>query len=281
MAWDSIQTSSDCIDLEEWNTMVTYIKAIDSLSETNYITSSNSILRFYPSSVGHGTSGSVSKLWLWSANKSLYANSANIRFRFKPSSGIWVFASSQKLSGQLMAIHSARDINNWNPSSWHNSGLMWNNTISKWVPHKSGASTGGGISDLSDLTIDVDKDWNTKSIYNLTSISAQRISGGVIRFNRFSGATSATALELEQLTNGSTTTLHQHAGIGVDEFTDLTDVPNSYTGKTGKIPIVNSTEDGLIFVDIVCANIGTKTIYESTVTEDPQIVFTSDGVVFA
>jgi len=41
---------------------------------------------YYPSALGSRTSGSVSKLWAWSANKSWYANSSNVRFRFVASS---------------------------------------------------------------------------------------------------------------------------------------------------------------------------------------------------
>ena len=37
---------------------------------------------------------------------------------------------------------------------------------------------------------------------------------------------------------------------GVTKFIDLTDVPHSYTGQTGKAAIVNATEDGLIFSTI-------------------------------
>lgn len=39
------------------------------------------------------------------------------------------------------------------------------------------------------------------------------------------------------------------SGGGASAFTDLTDVPNSYTGQAGKVPVVNETETGLEFVD--------------------------------
>jgi len=42
--------------------------------------------------------------------------------------------------------------------------------------------------------------------------SSQAISGGTIRFNTFIGGTDATAAEIEELTDGSTTTLHAHSG---------------------------------------------------------------------
>jgi len=51
------------------------------------------------------------------------------------------------------------------------------------------------------------------SIYG-KSISGQTISGGTIKFNTFAGTTNATAAEVEELTDGSETTLHSHASTG-------------------------------------------------------------------
>jgi len=45
----------------------------------------------------------------------------------------------------------------------------------------NGPSVGAGASNLSDLTIDADKDWNSKTIYNAAGISSASISGGSIR----------------------------------------------------------------------------------------------------
>ncbi|MBE3115281.1 MAG: hypothetical protein IMZ59_07180, partial [Actinobacteria bacterium] len=59
---------------------------IHSFNVVNYITSTNSINRFYPSTLGKATSGSVHSLWNWSSNKSWYANSSNVRLRFPASS---------------------------------------------------------------------------------------------------------------------------------------------------------------------------------------------------
>jgi len=51
------------------------------------------------------------------------------------------------------------------------------------------SSTGaGGASDLSDLTIDTDKDWQGYSIHNMTSLSSQKISGGIIKGSYISSA---------------------------------------------------------------------------------------------
>jgi len=48
--------------------------------------SSTAISKYYPSSLGKATSGSVHNLWNWSSNKSWYANSSNVRSRFVASS---------------------------------------------------------------------------------------------------------------------------------------------------------------------------------------------------
>jgi len=39
-------------------------------------------------------------------------------------------------------------------------------------------------------------------------------------------------------------------GPGITEWLGLTDTPSTFTGQTGKIPQVNGTEDGLIFVNL-------------------------------
>lgn len=124
----------------------------------------------------------------------------------------WISGNFHAFSSNVHNIFLASSAfarHNWNSSAWKNSGIMWDNSLQKWKPHKSGASTGGASA-----------------------------------------------------------------------FIDLTDVPQSYANQIGKIPMVNAAGNGLIFVDIVCVNMGTKTVYESNVTEDPQIVFTSEGVVF-
>ena len=67
--------------------------------------------------------------------------------------------------------------------------------------------------------------------------------------------TTATGAELEELTDGSETTLHSHAGGGggATVFTDLTDTPSAYTSKAGYMPVVNSGETALEFVTAVQA----------------------------
>jgi len=80
--------------------------------------------------------------------------------------------------GSLDHIRDDDEITGWDADAFANSGIMWNG--SNWVAMPSGGS-GGGVSKLSDLSIDDDKDWNDKSIYNLTSLSSQTISGGTIK----------------------------------------------------------------------------------------------------
>jgi len=90
-------------------------KVLDRFDHTIYIASSVGIAKFYDSeadltallndnypgssNVNIKTSGSLHKLWLWSSNKSWYAQSSNVRSRFKASSGTWTFVSSQSISG--------------------------------------------------------------------------------------------------------------------------------------------------------------------------------------
>jgi hypothetical protein len=105
---------------------------IHSFNIANYITSTTAINRFYPSTTGKATSGSVAKLWTWSSNKSWYANSSNVRFRFP--------GSSTAISKFLAS--SAFKRNNWNSHTWLNSGIIWDESLSAWKPKKSG-STGG------------------------------------------------------------------------------------------------------------------------------------------
>jgi len=70
-------------------------------------------------------------------------------------------------------ITGMADLQTWNSSDWHNSSIIWDNAGQKWRPYKSGS--GVGVSNLSDLTIDADKDWNSKTIYNAKSISANSL----------------------------------------------------------------------------------------------------------
>lgn len=53
------------------------------------------------------------------------------------------------------------------------------------------------------------------------------------------------------LTYDGSNWVNQNAGAGVTSFTDLDDVPTSYTGNAGKLVAVNSGETALEFVDVI------------------------------
>lgn len=62
---------------------------------------------------------------------------------------------------------------------------------------------------------------------------------------------------------------------GAIKFIQLTDVPNSYTGKAGEVVVVNSTETGLIFTPIsIGLTVGTTPILSGT---DGYILSQSGG----
>jgi len=76
-------------------------------------------------------------------------------------------------------LTGATDISSWDSSLWENSGLIWDG--SNWVAMASGGGT--GASNLSELTIDDNKDWDSKGIYNMAYLSSATISGGTILVN--------------------------------------------------------------------------------------------------
>lgn len=47
------------------------------------------------------------------------------------------------------------------------------------------------------------------------------------------------------------------ANISIGDFTDLNDVPTNYTGAAGDVVVVNATEDGLEFEDIITTTLST------------------------
>ena len=178
MAWDDTQESGSAITASEWNTMVTDIKGhwnITGMADLQTWNSSDwhnsSIIwdndgqewRPYKSGAGVDNISDLSidadKDW---NSKSIY-NSESI--------------SSNNISGQLLTFTSAKDISSWNSSDFTNSGIMWNGT--SWIAMPSGGS-GGGVSNLSSLGIDADKDWNDKSITNFKMISGETISSNIL-----------------------------------------------------------------------------------------------------
>lgn len=82
------------------------------------------------------------------------------------------------------------------------------------------------------------------------------------------------------LQNALISTLYTRAGTdgGANEFTELSDTPNSYTGQAGKVVKVNSTEDGLEFDDATGA-VGTL---QQVLQQGPEAnIDTGDGISFS
>lgn len=61
------------------------------------------------------------------------------------------------------------------------------------------------------------------------------------------------------------------AGGTASAFTDLTDVPNSYSGQAGKFVVVNATEDELEFVTSAASEVGAKLRRVGTVLHDETL----------
>lgn len=106
-------------------------------------------------------------------------NTINQAYLLHVSGSIYAYysISTQNLSGQLLALHRSRDINNWNSAYWHNSGIIWSNTEQKWLAFKSGA---GGVSDHGGLTGLDDDDHsiyynNTRLVNHTSTISSNAL----------------------------------------------------------------------------------------------------------
>ncbi|MBI1313690.1 hypothetical protein GC176_20550 [bacterium] len=72
-------------------------------------------------------------------------------------------------------------------------------------------------------------------------------------------------------TDGTTNGLERvNTAAGSIAFTNLSDVPGSYSGKAGKVVVVKTTEDGLEFTDIVSGAISIDYTFSTTTTDsDP------------
>lgn len=97
----------------------------------------------------------------------------------------------------MYKIVHADDLNNWNSALWNNSSLIWDNSLGKWKPQKSGSAAGGGSpggSNAGDIQYRIDAstfggetNFNYDStndilrVYHISaiSISAQNISGAL------------------------------------------------------------------------------------------------------
>lgn len=106
----------------------------------------------------------------------------------------WASGQIQPLSGAFWAhssnslIHFTKnsiilsDLSNVSDMSPSNGDVLtWDSTNNFWSSQAGGG--GGGASNLSELTIDTNKDWQNYSIYNLQSISSQHISSSSINGN--------------------------------------------------------------------------------------------------
>jgi len=101
----------------------------------------------------------------WSGAAEFYAVSSNYNSHFNDST-----------------IHFTKDsiniddLANTSVDSVSGNAIVWNG--SEWIDKN--VTSEPGPSQLSTLSIDTDKDWSTFSIYNMTSVSSQMVSGGTL-----------------------------------------------------------------------------------------------------
>jgi len=151
------------------------------------------------------------------------------------------------ISGNLrtnFAITGALDISSWDSSAWHNSSILWDNSLQKWKAEKSGAGTGAAgnpsapvnsiqFNEASSFGGDAELTWNTTSKYMVVAgaISAQAYSGAVttndltINANTISGLIDPTyassAANKHYVDNAlSSSRFKDQAGILVDHDAD-------------------------------------------------------------
>jgi len=150
---------------------------------------------FYPSGLGLELSGAY---YTHAANTGIHFTKESLDDNYHPSGlGEFAYVSSQYISGQLLALHQARDITGWDSASFTNSGIIWNGTA--WEAMPSGGSGGGGavtLEELTDTTISTPTsgnsltydgttwiDLNVKGVNNLEGGTASTIYGGVVAFD--------------------------------------------------------------------------------------------------
>ena len=189
---------------------------------------------YYPSALGKGVSGAVLANTLHSANSALhsfdttlymtsaniianYTNSTQAITRYADSSNVnrayLDNVSSNALQGQEFSSN-ARIL--FYPSSL-GTGVSSNvKILDDWF-EVSSASLSDHLADNtqahSDYLLNSGDDSSSGVITAsgfMGSLSGSNISGGTIQVTTFAGGTNATAVELEELTDGSTTTLHDH-----------------------------------------------------------------------
>lgn len=158
---------------------------------TGYIASSTATGRFSDSSnVNIKTSGSLHKLWLWSSNKSWYANSSNVRYRFPASStAISRYADSSNIRYRFYPSSLGKSLMNFsaNKSLYANSANVRFRFIesggTKWVDLTDGGATTlhshAGVNPAGSLGANIGSNF-TYGISGVKFVSSQNISSNNI-----------------------------------------------------------------------------------------------------
>lgn len=110
------------------------------------------------------------------------------------------------------------------------------------------------------LTAETDPVFSVSEAANFVAGDASKLSG----IEAGAEVNNISDVNATDLTDGGATTLHKHSYSNLDNlpslvttFTGLTDVPDSYTGQSGKVVAVKGTEDGVEFIS--AGGVGTVT----------------------
>jgi hypothetical protein len=101
----------------------------------------------------------------WSGASEFYSVSSNYNSHFNDST---IHFTKDSINIDDLANTSVDNVSG--------NAIVWNG--SEWIDKN--VTSEPGPSQLSTLSIDTDKDWSTYSIYNMTSVSSQKVSGGTI-----------------------------------------------------------------------------------------------------
>jgi hypothetical protein len=89
------------------------------------------------------------------------------------------FPSSQLIAWldniYIKEIRNAEDIDSWDSNEFHSSGLAWDKVSSKWVAVAVG-SNAGPAQNLSNISINVNKDWGS---YDITNLGGLELAGDI------------------------------------------------------------------------------------------------------
>jgi len=287
-----IDTLSGSID-----TRIDTLEGYDVFDSTLYITSTSAISRFAPSGiwkkvgdsiyysgtskkVGIGTTNPLYPLHVLSgAAFGLQAVSPNLRgfvnIELTPDDGLG-YTQALKMHANKTGISTLYGFNG--------TVIGANTTNIAIYGYADGATNNYG------LYIEAGNALFKEDMYiegNLSSqaISTQSISSNIIKFTEFTGKTDATAAELEELTDGSETTLHTHAAVsdvawsGASEFYGFSSNATSLYAPSGDYEnIVTVAKSGAHFtsiqdaIDSITDNSSSKPysimIYPGVYTED-------------